>query len=101
MSEDFSSLDVLDDDVEGFRRIGKPCILVGCSLGGRIVIVPEKVPPNQFQNAVCYLPEEARYLLSLNDHDAQMFHELKFNMGGFIDVAEGKIVNRPPGAPVR
>lgn len=101
MSDDFASLDVLDDDVEGFRRIGHPCVLVGCSLGGRIVIVPNKESAAQHRGAVCYLPEEVRYLLGLGDHEAQMFHELKFKFGGFIDVEEKKRANGQAGASVR
>jgi hypothetical protein len=90
---DFS---IFDDLPEGpvAEDLKGSCLIEGSSLGGMIAVVPSRERSVDFPWAVCYTPEELKYLLSFPDDKARMLHSMKKRMGGTIEVGKAEHAQR-------
>lgn len=78
-------LDILDEDIKKFRDAGVSYVIEESSLGPKVVLIPQKEDASMFPDAICYLPEEIPYLLSLTDEEAKNLNVLK-RVKGFVCV---------------
>lgn len=91
MDPNFSFLDdpTPESQIVAFRSMRVAGLIEGSSLDGYVAIIPAKSFAEFFPFAVCYLPHEVQYILSLDDHEARMFHVMK-KAGGFLDSPQEK-----------
>jgi hypothetical protein len=82
MAFDLFSLNILDEDVERFKRYDDGVVIEGSTLKGKVAIVPNETFMERFPSATCYLPEEVRVLLGMDDESAQKAHDVKRTFGG-------------------
>jgi hypothetical protein len=89
--DDFSIFDDLPEDLAAdFRKLKGSCLIEGSSLEGLIALVSSKVRAVDFSYAICYLPEEVSFLLSLPEGQAKTVHAMKKRMGGFLEIGKAE-----------
>jgi hypothetical protein len=84
MAFDLFSLDVLDEDVERFKKYDEGCLIEGSKLENRFVIIPREDLAARYIGLTCFLPEECYLLLSVSNIEAQRLATMKRKFGGFI-----------------
>lgn len=91
MADDFSDFDDLPEDrITAFRKLKAGGLLVGSSLEGSVALISDRRFESDFPGAVCYLPEEMNFLLSLSDEDVKKVHSMKRKFDGFFEIGKDK-----------